>query len=307
MTRRGREPAEFSKETEVLKAFISDPQAAPAANSSFPKVSIVIPSFNQARFIERTLLSVLNQQYPNIEIIVIDGGSSDGTVELLERYRGVLSYVHSGPDAGQSDALNHGFSRATGDVVGWLNSDDLLLPGALESAVTAFIRFPRATVVFGDWWSIDSSDNVTEINYAFDFSIGQFLYEGFHLNSQAMFWRMDAHRRFGKFNVNLHRTMDYDLILRLGLNEGSGRFLRVEQPLACFRRHPEQKTTNNGRDLVAHEHRVIAAEHGLMRKYSVLGRVLRLVYRARRAWWYLRRGGPGFTVQALNKSRAMKG
>lgn len=266
-----------------------------------PAISVVIPSFNQVQFLERTLLSLLNQGYPRLEIIVVDGGSNDGTQELLERYRDQLAYVYSGPDNGQSDALNHGFSKATGDIVCWLNSDDLQLPGTLHAVADAFQVFPDASVVFGDWWSIDSLDRVTAVHYAFDFSLRHFIYEGFTLNSQAMFWRRDAHLRFGEFDVQLHRTMDYDLIVRLGLNEGQQKFIRLERALACFRRHPEQKTTNAGGEIVASEHRRIAEKNGFPNKYRMVGRVMRMAYRARRAWWYLKRGGIGFTWAQLEK------
>jgi glycosyltransferase involved in cell wall biosynthesis len=269
-----------------------------------PKVSVVVPSFNQAAFVERTLLSILNQDYPDLELIVIDGGSTDGTFEVLERYRKYIAYFHAGPDNGQSDALNHGFSKATGEIVAWMNSDDVYLPGAIHAAVEAFEAAPSASVVYGDWWGIDGNDEVLEIFHAFDFSVGHFLYEGFHLNSQAMFWRREAHQRFGQFDVNLHRTMDYDLILRLGLNEGERRFVRLPRPLACFRRHPDQKTTGPAMSQpVLDEHRAIALKHGLSSKYSLSGKALRLLYRFRRAWWYLKRDGLDFTVMRIRGNR----
>ena len=284
-----------------LRDFLSSPEPPGSAIGIGLRVSVVIPSYNQGRFLERTLLSLLNQGYPDLEIILIDAGSTDETSDIIEKYRSALAYVHVGPDKGQSDALNHGFTKATGDILAWLNSDDLQLPGSLSAAVDAFLAFPEASVVFGDWWSIDDQDVVKEVNYAFDFSLGHFIYEGFHLNSQAMFWRRDAHRRFGEFDVQLHRTMDYDLIVRLGLNEGQQKFLRLEKALACFRRHPEQKTTNAGGEIVASEHRWIAEKNGFPNKYRAAGRVMRLAYRARRAWWYLKRGGIGFTWAQLVK------
>lgn len=264
-----------------------------------PKITVVMPSFNQAVFIERSILSVLDQNYPNLEFILIDGGSTDGTLSILERYQDSFAYVYTGPDAGQSDALNHGFSKATGDIYGWLNSDDLYLPGAFQSVSGAFCSAPDASVIFGDWLSIDSDDNTIETNYAFDFNLHHFIYEGFHLNSQAMFWRREAHQRFGEFGVDLHRTMDYDLIARLGINEGQRRFMRVTTPLAAFRRHSAQKTTGAGQDVVAAEHRKIAQKNGFSDKYSRKGRILRLVYRARRAYWYLKRGGLKYAFSRL--------
>lgn len=263
--------------------------------TTWPKISVVMPSFNQRKFIERSILSVLNQNYPNLEFIIVDGGSTDGTIEIIKKYEAHLAYWHSDQDAGQSDALNKGFSRATGDIYGWLNSDDLFLPDALFAAAEALKETNSASVVFGDWLEIDSNDRVTATNYAFDFNLGHFIHEGFHLNSQAMFWRRQAHERFGEFDIKLHRTMDYDLILRLGQIEGQAAFKRIPEPLACFRRHPEQKTLDFDR-VVHEEHRRIASKNGVGIKYTPLGKVYRLTYRFRRAYWYVKRGGMSYLL-----------
>jgi glycosyltransferase involved in cell wall biosynthesis len=255
-----------------------------------PRISVVMPSYNQQQFLERSILSVLNQNYPDFELIIIDGGSHDGTLDVIKKYQRHLAYWESGQDEGQSDALNKGFAHATGEIYGWLNSDDLYLPGAFFRAMEAFRIEASARVVFGDWWEIDGEDRVVSVNYAFDFNLGHFIHEGFHLNSQAMFWRREAHQRFGKFDVALHRTMDYDLILRLGLAEGQAAFRRIPHPLACFRRHAQQKTQGFDR-AVQEEHRRIAAQNKVGIKYSQLGKALRLAYRFRRAYWYVKRGG----------------
>ena len=281
-------------ETLAIRGFISGLQEVAVGRSEefsgHPKITIVMPSYNQAMYLERTILSVLNQAYPNLEFIIIDGGSTDGSVDIIKKYEGYLAYWYSGPDSGQSDALNHGFSKATGDIFGWLNSDDLYLPGAFGSVAEAFRVRSESGVVFGDWWEIDNADEVTSVNYAFDFSLGHLIHEGFHLNSQAMFWRRAVHQRFGAFDIKLHRTMDYDLILRLGLVEGQGAFYRIPQALACFRRHTEQKTIGFDRR-VLDEHRQIANKNGIGIKCSLPGRAFWLVYRLRRAYWYVKRGG----------------
>ena len=115
----------------------------------FPLVSIVTPSFNQARFLEATLRSVLEQDYPNIEYLVVDGASTDGSVEIIRRYADRLTWWVSEKDNGQSEAINKGMRRARGEFIGWLNSDDIYLPGAVSAAVSAFLSHPQAGLIYG--------------------------------------------------------------------------------------------------------------------------------------------------------------
>lgn len=257
---------------------------------SYPKISIVMPAFNQAQFIERSILSVLNQGYPNIELIVIDGGSTDGTVEIIKRYQDFISYWVSEKDKGQSDALNKGFDIASGEIYGWLNSDDLYMPGAFASAVEVFNAYRDKGVIFGDWLTVDSYDNLVELNYAFDFNLNHFKYEGFHLNAQSMFWRSQVHKEFSGFDVDLYNTMDYQMILEFGINIGQSKFLRLPKVLGAFRRYDGQKT-GDFTPGVLREHLSMALRYGYDNKYDLLAPLRRLPYRFRRAYWYLKRGG----------------
>lgn len=270
-----------------------------AAGERPVKVSVVMPSFNQVAYIEAAIESVLKQDYENIELIIVDGGSTDGTVEVLGKYRSRLAQCLSEPDQGQSDALNKGFALATGSIYGWLNSDDLYAPSAVATAVAALHKHSPKAVVFGDWLEIDEHGKALQRQYAFNFSLPHFIYEGFHINAQSMFWRADAHARFGGFAVDLHRTMDYQLILRLGQLLGSSAFVRVPKVLGCFRRHGAQKTTGAGSATVQDEHRWMAATYGYRNKYHWTGRLIRLVYRLRRGWWYAYRGGIGYLGSQL--------
>jgi glycosyltransferase involved in cell wall biosynthesis len=263
-----------------------------------PKISVVMPSYNQREFIERSILSVLNQDYRNLEFIIIDGGSTDGTVDIITKYREHLAYWVSEPDQGQSHALNKGFRRATGEIFGWLNSDDLYMPGALATAAAAFSKHPEKGIVHGDWLAIDGDDRTVAYQFSFDFSFKHFKYEGFHLNAQSMFWRKAIHDRFGGFEPGLHNTMDYQMILVFGRNEGNSAFLRVPEVLGCFRRYPGQKT-GEFEDRVRREHRTMAERYGYMDKYSAAGRLKRLAYRCRRAWWYWKRGGARYLLDKL--------
>jgi glycosyltransferase involved in cell wall biosynthesis len=266
-----------------------------------PRISVVMPSYNQARFIERSILSVLNQNYPNLDFIIIDGGSSDGTVDIIRKYEKYLSYWISEPDAGQSDALNKGYGLASGEIFGWMNSDDVYLPGAFAYAVAALEDNPNKKIVFGDWLLINVDDDVQDVVHAFDFSLSHLKYEGFHTHPQSMFWRREVHERFEGFDVTLHNTMDYQMFLAIGSNEGDAAFLRIPRPLGAFRCHEEQKT-GNFPERVAKEHIQIATRFECLDKFTLAGAVKRFAYRLRRAYWYQRRGGITLLAKRLRES-----
>ena len=155
--------------------------------NNYPKISIVMPSYNQAEFIEKSILSVLNQDYKNFELIIIDGGSNDGTIEIIKKYQDYISFWVSEKDKGQSDALNKGFKLSSGEIYGWLNSDDIYLPNAFHNLMLAFKNNLNKKIVFGDWLSFDRNLKNINLNYAFDFNLNHFKYEGFHLNANQCF------------------------------------------------------------------------------------------------------------------------
>jgi len=266
---------------------------------TWPKISVVMPSFNHAVYIERSLLSLINQGYPNLELILIDGGSIDGTVEVIRKYEQYIAYWVSEPDQGQSDALNKGFVRATGAILGWLNSDDIYMPGTLRIAAEALHQHPNKSIVFGDWLTIDENDNILACEYAFPMSVGQTQYEGVSINAQAMFWRRSVHDRFGEFDISLFNTMDYQMVLAFGLREGPDAFLCVHQPLCCFRRYEGQKTGAANYERQLGEHRYLAQRYGYADKYTTTGKVKRLVFRLRRAYWYVHRAGFRYAFEKL--------
>jgi glycosyltransferase involved in cell wall biosynthesis len=267
-------------------------------SNNAPKISVVMPLFNQVKFIERSISSVLAQNYPNLELIIIDGGSTDGSTEIVNKFKEHISYWTSEPDNGQSHALNKGFKCAHGDIYGWLNSDDLYAEGAFSKAVETFLKNPDKDVVFGDHDVIDENDKLVEHVYSFDFNIRHFVYEGFHLNAQACFWRSSLHKQFGEFDENLHRTMDYDMLLRFGCIAGAKRFKRVDQTLGCFRRHTAQKTQGFDGKVKA-EHVMIASKNHYPLKNGSLYPLLRFIYRFRRLYWYLKRGGLAYTTNKV--------
>jgi glycosyltransferase involved in cell wall biosynthesis len=204
-----------------------------------PKVTIVTPSFNQACFLEETMRSVLEQDYPNIEYVVIDGGSTDGSAEIIQKYESQLAYWQSQKDKGQTDAINQGFARASGEIFAWLNSDDILLPGAVTAAVRQLQTHPEVGMVYGDclWINADGK------------KIGNFpaaqtdlkkLRRGYvHIPQQASFFRADLWKKVGPLDDSFYFAMDYDLWTRLA---AEAPLLYVPELWAAFRLHGDAKS-----------------------------------------------------------------
>jgi glycosyltransferase involved in cell wall biosynthesis len=219
------------------------PSRTPAAFAAesrerMPLVSIVTPSYNQGRFLRRTIESVLTQGYPNIEYVVIDGGSRDETVEILESY-GSRFYWESKPDRGQADAIRKGFARVKGEILAYLNSDDVLAPGAIERVVRFFQENPSCDMIYGNADYIDEQDRVIGTYRTAEYSYNR-LVEDCMVCQPAAFWRRRIAEEVGPFDEQLHYTMDYDYWLRIAKVGGDIRFL--PEKLACSRLYPETKT-----------------------------------------------------------------
>jgi len=202
-------------------------------------VSIVTPSFNQAPYLEATIRSVLEQNYPDLEYIVVDGGSSDGSVDILRRYAERLAWWVSEPDKGQTDALNKGFAHARGEILAWLNSDDTYQPGAVAEAV-AFLRSqPELGLVYGDANFIDENGRLIG-----RFSAAQTDYRrlrrGYvHIPQQAAFFRADLWRKVGPLDPSFYFAMDYDLWVRIA---ALAPIRYTPRTWANFRLHTQGKT-----------------------------------------------------------------
>jgi len=181
----------------------------------FPRISVITPSFNQAAFLERTILSVLEQHYPNLEYIVIDGGSTDGSVDVIRKYEKFLAYWISEPDRGQAHAINKGLKQATGEWVAWQNSDDIYYPGAFKEVALAANRYLKTDLIIGDVNLIDSQDGcLREMRYVRP-TYNSVRAEGMVLTNQAAFWRRALHSRIGWMNESLHYGFDYEWFLRV--------------------------------------------------------------------------------------------
>jgi glycosyltransferase involved in cell wall biosynthesis len=212
----------------------------PLPGAGWPRISLVTPSRNQGRYIEATLLSVLHQGYPDLEYIVMDGASSDGTAEILKRYSSSLAYWESTPDRGQAHAINKGWKRAAGKYLGWLNADDLLAPGSLFTAAALLEGIPETDMVYGDTYLIDQDGEIVGATRYEEFDFDRFLLNRLDLPQAGALVRRSALDRVGFLDEDLHYLMDYDFWIRLAL--AGGKFARSPQPLALFRLHEEGKT-----------------------------------------------------------------
>ena len=214
-------------------------------------VSIVTPSFQQGSFIERTLESVQRQRAGRlageIEHLVMDGGSTDGTVAILERWRDRITF-RSGPDAGQTSAINAGLALARGEILAYLNSDDIYCDGAVAAAVAAFERDPSADVVYGDAIHIDADDRIVGSYPTEAWSLERLQLVCF-LCQPAVFFRRRVVEQHGPFDPTLDYCMDYEYWLRLG--QRGARFVQLPLRLAASRLHPETKTHRSTADVHA--------------------------------------------------------
>ena len=204
------------------------------------KVSIVTVSFNQAEFVERTILSVLAQDYPDIEYIVVDPGLTDDSREIIERYRPRISKIILRPDQGAADGLNGGFAEATGGIFGFLNSDDILLPGAVSSAVAFLEKNKEIDVVSGHSNLVGPDDRFLRRVYSDRMSLRRCIYAGVVLMQASTFFRRDIFERVGGFNAKNKFSWDGELFIDMAL--ASARFAVTDQFWSGFRIHPHSIT-----------------------------------------------------------------
>lgn len=213
-----------------------------------PKITIITPSYNQGHFIEQTIQSVLNQHYPNLEYIIIDGGSTDNTVEIIKKYEDKITYWISEPDKGQSDAINKGLKIATGDIINWLNSDDYYEPNALSTIANEFVNNPNAKVVCARS-RIFKNENETVF-----YSSGTDVYfdnlektiAWARIDQPETFFHKSAIEKMGVLDVKLKYLMDRDWWIKYLLNFGLDNIVRIDNVIVNFRLHNESKTVSQG-------------------------------------------------------------
>jgi len=221
-------------------------QIKPHPDQSHPRITIVTPSFNQGRFIEAAIRSVLLQNYSDLEYIIIDGGSSDNSVAIIEKYQHQITYWVSEPDRGQAHAINKGFSRATGDIIAWLNCDDTYLPNALQHIAVAYKNNPEAALFYGSCQFTDTDRNPFDFidSAKIRFSAAAILSGEDTPAQPSVFIGRAAYEEAGLFNEELYYSMDWEYWLRLALQFPPSNFIDVSETLSTFNTWEGGKTSS---------------------------------------------------------------
>ncbi|HNS39415.1 MAG TPA: glycosyltransferase family 2 protein, partial [Promineifilum sp.] len=241
--------------------------------TALPRITVVTPSLNQGRYIENAIRSVLEQGYPNLEYIIRDAGSTDESIEVIKRYRRQISHVIIEPDDGPADAINKAFAIATGDILAWLNADDLYLPGTLRAIADAFMAEPQADLIYGEGWYIDEvGERIEPCRFVRRKFERRYLVNKDPILQPAAFWRRSLWVRVGDLDTSLRWVFDWEWFIRA---HEVGQFRYLPRNLACYRVQPKALTRTGGlsRQL----------EHGrITRRYG--------------AWWY-----PNHIVQQMRR------
>jgi len=264
--------------------------------STYPRISVVTPSYNQAEYLERTILSVLNQGYPNLEYIVIDGGSTDGSVDIIRKYEDRLAYWVSEPDRGQTEAINKGLRRTTGEWLSWQNSDDVYYPDTFLDVAKAAAKHPEADLLIGNMMLIDSYDRELRYIQYVTPSYGALLAEGMILTNQAAFWKRRIHDEIGWLDESLHYSFDYEWFLRIAKNH---RGVHVNKMWGGYRLHDETKTHNMAERF--NEERARILQGRVFPRWKVR------LYQFRRVVLMLGQGEIGYLVRGLFRRLQGKG
>jgi glycosyltransferase involved in cell wall biosynthesis len=204
-----------------------------------PRITVVTPSYNQAKYLCATIESILNQDYPNLEYMIVDGGSTDGSVDIIKRYESHLSHWVSEKDGGQSEAINKAFRKSTGRFFNWINSDDILFPGALWRIAETIIKYPDADMVVGDHAQCDAAGQIIWVSAAssqWSRSPSQWV---MLMGQQSTFVASHSYRRVQGVREDLHISMDMDLYYRVC--RGGAKVVRVPGVIGVIRKHPETK------------------------------------------------------------------
>lgn len=272
---------------------------------ALPKITVVTPSYNQGEFLERTIQSVLSQGYPDLEYIVIDGGSTDGSVEIIKEYENRLDYWISEPDRGQPHAINKGFERSTGEILAWLNSDDTYEPGALLAMGRYFREHPELDVVYGDANFIDQQDRVILPINGVPFNANAFIYSGFNIHQVSTFWRGESFFQLGALNEDLHFAMDDELFYRF--IKAKARFKYLPISLGNLRRHSESKTFGDDKTSSSLEAIMVKERLFSIREDTLSYRIWHYAYRLWRISFLVKQMDIGYIKPRLARKLSLRG
>jgi len=246
-----------------------------------PKISIVTPSYNQGKFLEQTIKSVLNQDYPNLEYIIMDGGSTDNSVDIIKKYEDQITFWESKPDNGQADAIYRGFELASGDIISWINSDDFYLDGALNAVGGYFSEYPSIEWLAGNAIIVDEVSHELLKCYTTSITFDRLYYKEALFVQPSVFYSRKAFFESGGFERDLKFCMDYDLFLNLSLRSNP---LLVSEFLSAFRYHPKTKTSTIHDVAIKESNYIKNTKYGQYKKSGVYQR-----YR-----WFKRYIGTGY-------------
>jgi glycosyltransferase involved in cell wall biosynthesis len=209
---------------------------------TLPKISIVTPSYNQAHFLEETIKSLIDQNYPNLEYIIIDGGSTDNSVEIIKKYEKYITYWISERDKGQTDAIIKGLIKSTGEIFAWQNSDDRYLPGTFNYVNQVFSSNPQIDLLFGGWNFINEDGRFLVTRHLRRFSLMRLRAGSMIPPQPAVFFRTNAIKKVGNLNIIKSHVMDYDLYVRIARTDN---VLLIDRVLGDFRIHERSKTVSD--------------------------------------------------------------
>jgi glycosyltransferase involved in cell wall biosynthesis len=207
----------------------------------YPKISVVTPSYNQGQFLEETILSIINQGYPNLEYIVIDGGSTDNSVDVIKMYESSITYWVSERDGGQSEAINKGFKKATGEIVCWINSDDILLPNSLNKVAHFFGENKETDFLSGHLLVIDQNSKVISNSFMLKQNQRYARNGVYYIGQQSMFWKRELFNRLGFLREDFHALMDKEFLIRVLKNKCKIGY--VDDTLGAIRIHQSTKSS----------------------------------------------------------------